>query len=40
MTKPILILMLLKYLVGGASIDKYGLPLTDETLKKIKQSDA
>ncbi len=29
-----------EYLVGGASIDKYGLPLTDETLTKIKQSDA
>ena len=26
--------------VGGASIDKYGTPLSDETLKNIKQSDA
>ncbi len=26
--------------VGGASIDKYGTPLSDETLKRIKQSDA
>ncbi|MBI5892437.1 MAG: 3-isopropylmalate dehydrogenase [Deltaproteobacteria bacterium] len=27
-------------LVGGASIDKYGIPLTDETLKLAKESDA
>ncbi len=27
-------------LVGGGSIDKYGVPLTDETLKLAKQSDA
>ncbi|MBI3755006.1 MAG: 3-isopropylmalate dehydrogenase [Deltaproteobacteria bacterium] len=27
-------------LVGGASIDKYGVPLTDETLKLAKESDA
>ena len=26
--------------VGGASIDKYGTPLSDETLKRIRQSDA
>ena len=26
--------------VGGASIDKFGTPLSDETLKRIKQSDA
>ena len=26
--------------VGGASIDKFGTPLSDETLKSIKQSDA
>ena len=27
-------------LVGGASIDKYGISLTDDTLKLVKQSDA
>lgn len=27
-------------LVGGASIDKYGVPLTDETLKLAQESDA
>jgi 3-isopropylmalate dehydrogenase len=27
-------------LVGGAAIDKYGTPLTDETLAKAKQADA
>ena len=27
-------------LVGGASIDKYGVPLTDETLKSISNCDA
>ena len=26
--------------VGGSSIDKYGTPLSDETLKRIRQSDA
>ena len=26
--------------VGGASIDKYGTPLSDETLERIKKSDA
>ena len=27
-------------LIGGASIDKFGSPLTDETLERIKKSDA
>ena len=29
-----------EYLVGGASIDENGLPLTNETLKKIKKSES
>ena len=33
-------LNLTEELVGGASIDKHGTPLTDETLKRIKKSDA
>ena len=27
-------------LIGGVSIDKFGSPLTDETLERIKESDA
>ena len=27
-------------IAGGASIDEYGIPLTKETLKKAKESDA
>ena len=27
-------------LVGGASIDKFGTPLSEDTLKRIKKSDA
>ena len=27
-------------LMGGASIDKYGVPLTDETIEKAKSADA